>query len=164
MVSKLFADRDYELTCAFDYEDGMEGVLFALGDSLRGFCAFVKAGEVVVHYNGGFLVKRDLRLPVTSGKQLLTISHKAKGRLQGEAHISLKGGAEGDLNMSPCILALNGEGFDVGLDRKTKVSTECEGRGKFEYPGRIDWVKVTPGPQAPGSMVNRAEELAQQDW
>lgn len=32
------------------------------------------------------------------------------------------------------------------------------------YPGRIDRVKVTPGPQAPGRMVNRAEELAQQDW
>ena len=35
MVSKLFADRDYELTCSFDYGDGMEGVLFALGDNLR---------------------------------------------------------------------------------------------------------------------------------
>lgn len=142
----------------------MEGVLFALGDSLRGFCAFVKGGKVVVHYNGGFLVKRDLRLPLAPGKQLLIISHKAKGRLQGEARISLNGGAGSDLNMSPCILALNGEGFDVGLDRKTKVSAECEGRGAFEYPGRIDWVKVNPGPQAPGSIVNRAEELAQQDW
>lgn len=163
-ASALFADRDYELTCSFDYQGGMEGVLFALGDSLRGFCAFVKGGELVVHYNGGFLVKRDLRLPISPGKQLLTLSHKAKGRLQGAAHISLEGGAAGELNMSPCILALNGEGFDVGLDRKTKVSAECEGRGTFEYPGRIDWVKVNPGPQAPGSMVNRAEELAQKDW
>jgi len=163
-ASALFADRDYELTCSFDYGDGMEGVLFALGDSLRGFCAFVKDGELVVHYNGGFLVKRDLRLPLGAGKQMLTLSHKAKGRLQGEAHITLEGGAAGELNMSPCILLLNGEGFDVGLDRKTKVSAECEGRGTFAYPARIDWVKVTPGAQAPGSMVNRAEELAQKDW
>lgn len=163
-ASALFADRDYELTCAFEYDGKMEGVLFALGDSLRGFCAFVLGGELVVHYNGGFLVKRDLRLPLTAGRQMLEISHKAKGRLQGEAHISLHGAGSGSLNMSPCILLLNGEGFEVGLDRKTKVAAECEGRGTFRYPGRIDWVKVTPGPQAPGSMVNRAEELAQKDW
>lgn len=163
-VSPLVADRDYVLTCAFDYRDGMQGVLFALGDSLRGFCAFVKGGELVVHYNGGFLIKRDLRLPIMPGRQVLTINHKAKGRLQGGAEVSLEGGAKGDLSMSPCILFLNGEGFDVGLDRKSKVSPECEGRGTFEYPGQIDWVKIDPGPQAPGSFVNRAEELAQRDW
>uniref|UniRef100_UPI002430DE38 hypothetical protein n=1 Tax=Pseudophaeobacter profundi TaxID=3034152 RepID=UPI002430DE38 len=89
---------------------------------------------------------------------------RGSGQLQGEADISLQGGASGSLNMSPCILLLNGEGFEVGLDRKTKVSAECEGRGTFTYPGRIDWVKVTPGAQSPGSMVNRAEELAQKDW
>jgi len=163
-VGPLVADRDYVLSCAFDYGTGMEGVLFSLGDSQRGFCAFVKAGQVVVHYNGGFLVKRDLRLPLVEGAQVLTITHTANGRLQGQAEITLKGGSQGTLNMSPCILFLNGEGFDVGLDRRTKVSAECDGRGTFEYPGYIEWVKIEPGPQAKDSFVNRAEELAQKDW
>jgi len=143
--------------------------LFALGDSLRGFCAFVKDGQVVVHYNGGFLVKRDLRLPVQEGPQMLTIRHTAKGKLQGAAEITLDAPRldapqSGTLNMSPTILKLNGEGLDVGLDRRTKVSAECEGRGSFKYAGRIDFVRIAPGPQAPGSFVNLAEELAQRDW
>lgn len=164
VASALVADRDYELRCSFDYQDGMQGVLFALGDSLRGFCAFVIDAQVVVHYNGGFLVKRDLRLPLSPGQQLLTLSHKARGRLQGHAEVKLDGGASGTLDMSPCILMLNGEGLDIGLDRKTPVSAEYQAHGCFEYPGRIDWVKIDPGAQAPGSWVNRAEELAQKDW
>jgi hypothetical protein len=94
-ASAQFADRDYELTCSFDYRGGMEGVRFALGDSLRGFCAFVKGGELVVHYDGGFLVKRDLRLPITPGKQVLTLSHKAKGRRQGAGRSNTPAGSTG---------------------------------------------------------------------
>ena len=169
MVSPLVADRDFVMTCSFCHAEGQEGVLFALGDSLRGFCAFVKDGQVVVHYNGGFLVKRDLRLPVQEGPQMLTIRHTAKGKLQGAAEITLDAPRldapqSGTLNMSPTILKLNGEGLDVGLDRRTKVSAECEGRGSFKYAGRIDFVRIAPGPQAPGSFVNLAEELAQRDW
>jgi hypothetical protein len=66
--------------------------------------------------------------------------------------------------MSPTILFLNGEGLDIGLDRKTKVAAECEGRGSFAYPGRIDWLRIEPGPQAPGSIVNQAELAVQKDW
>jgi arylsulfatase A-like enzyme len=167
LVSPLIADRDYEMAVSFTYAEGQEGVIFALGDISRGVAAFVIGGELVVHYNGGFIVKRDLRLPIKPGEQLLRISHKAKGRMQGEAKITLDtpaGAAEGTLNMSPTILRIIGEGLDIGLDRRLKVCVECEGRGTFAYPGRIDWLRIDPGPQAPGSFVNLAEELAQHDW
>ena len=168
MVSPLISDRDFVMTCGFAHGEGDEGVLFALGDSLRGFCAFVKQGELVVHYNGGFLVKRDLRLPIVPGEWHLRIDHKAAGKMRGEATITLDGAGQtprdGVLNMSPTILKLNGEGLDVGLDRRTKVSAECRGRGPFRYPGRIDALHIVPGPQAPGSFVNLAESAAQRDW
>ena len=67
------------------------------------------------------------------------------------------------LDMSPTFLRLGGEGLDIGLDRKRKVSVLYAGRGVFAYPGQIRHVTVTPGPQAPGSLTNRPEALAQLD-
>ena len=67
------------------------------------------------------------------------------------------------LDMSPTFLRLGGEGLDIGLDRKRKVSALYAGRGVFAYPGRIRHVTVTPGAQAPGSLTNRPEALAQLD-
>lgn len=167
-VSPLVADRNYVLTLPFEYEAGMEGVLFAFGCSLKGMTAFVIGGELVVHYNSGFLTKHELRLPISRGKQNLVIDHVATGRLQAHAEVRLEADntvrASGEVNMSPAILHLNGEGLDIGLDRKTKVSAECEGRGVFAYPGQIDWLRIDPGPQAPGSMVNQAELAVQKDW
>ncbi len=121
-----------------------------------------------MHSNSGFLTKHEIRLPIRPGAQELVIAHTASGKLHGEAVVRLVADgqtrAEGAVNMSPAILHLNGEGLDIGLDRKTKVSAECAGRGTFAYPGRIDWLCVEPGPQAPGSLVNRAEIAVQKDW
>lgn len=167
-VSPLFADRDYALTMPFDWQLGFEGVLFALGDSLKGFAAYVVKDELVVFYKGGYLAQHELRLPLRPGAQVLRLNHTAPGKLRGNGVVSLEQDgavyADGSLNMSPGILALNGEGLDIGMDRKTKVSPECEGRGVFAYPGRIDWLKVEPGKQAPGSIVNQAEIAVQRDW
>jgi hypothetical protein len=72
--------------------------------------------------------------------------------------------AAGDLDMSPTILLLSGEGFETGLDRRTAVSAEYADKVPFAYSGAIRHVHIQPGAQAPGSEVNRAEELSQQDW
>ena len=58
---------------------------------------------------------------------------------------------------------VTGEGLEVGMDRRRKVVPDYETRGTFKYPNRIDWVLIEPGMQAPGSLVNRAEQLAQLD-
>ncbi|MFV0292710.1 MAG: arylsulfatase [Paracoccus sp. (in: a-proteobacteria)] len=167
-VSLLFADRDYDLTLPFEWQDGDEGVLFALGDSLKGFCAYIVGTELVVYYNGGYLFKDECRLTLKPGRQVLHVVHHAPGKLRGQGTITLEtdsvGYASGQVNMSPGILALNGEGLDIGLDRLTKVSPEYEGRGAFAYSGRIEWLRIEPGTQAPGSMVNQAEIAVQRDW
>lgn len=167
-VSPLFADRAYTLTLPFDYQPGFEGVLFALGDSLKGFTAYVIGGEIVAYYKGGYLARHEVRLALRPGANVLRIDHSAPGKLRGVGAVSLavdgKQYAQATLEMSPGILALNGEGLDIGLDRKTKVSPECEGRGVFAYPGSIDLLRVDPGAQAPGSMVNQAEIAVQRDW
>jgi arylsulfatase A-like enzyme len=168
MASRLIADRDFELTCPFDWVEGDQGVLFALGDVLRGFAAFVISGELVVHYNGGLVIKRDLRLPLQSGNLVLRMRHRAyPGRL-GAAQITIERDganvASGELDMSPNILLLSGEGFDVGLDRRTAASAEYADLIPFAYSGMIRHVHIAPGRQAAGSEVNRAEELSQKDW
>ena len=167
-VSLLFADRDFLLQLPFEWQPGMEGVLFALGDSMKGLTAYVIGGTAVVHYKAGYLSQFEVRLALRPGAQTLLMKHQALGKLRGEAQIELhqndQAYAHGALNMSPGILFFNGEGLDIGLDRKTKVSAECEGRGVFAYPGRIDWLRIEPGPQAPGSMVNQAEVAVQRDW
>lgn len=167
-VAALMADRDFVLRVQFEHSKGEEGILFALGDIQKGLTAFVIAGEVVVHYNGGYISKHELRLPIKPGQQQLVLDHTALGGLKGEAEIRLESDdkviSRGDMTMSPTILSFNGEGLDIGLDRKTKVTVECTGRGTFAYPGQIDWLRIDPGPQAPGSFVNQSEIAVQRDW
>ena len=67
------------------------------------------------------------------------------------------------LVMTPTFLRLVGEGIDVGLDRRRKVSADCEGRGVYRYGAHINRVSLTPGPQAPGSLANVPEAIAQWD-
>ena len=167
-ASRLISDRDFELTCPFTWAQSDHGVLFALGDCLRGFAAFVSDGELVVHYNGGLVIKRDLRLPLDTGNLILRIDHHALPGRIGKASVTIERDgatvASGDLDMSPTILLLSGEGLEVGLDRRTAVSAEYADRVPFAYTGSIRHVHIVPGPQAEGSEVNRAEELSQQDW
>jgi len=108
-------------------------------------------------------------LPILPGDQVLRVSHQATGNLNGQAIISLDSAGSsrpetGELDMSPSIVRLTGEGFEIGLDRLTKVSSEYKMKGIFAYPGRIDWVKIEPGPQADDSFINLAEEVVQKDW
>jgi hypothetical protein len=119
-----------------------------------------------------------VRLPLRAGRWHLRLVHQAGGQRRGTGQVTL-GAAEGQalladgtppapeaaatLDMTPTFLRLGGEGVDVGLDRRRKVSPLYEGRGVFAYPGRIERVTVTPGPQAPGSLANRPEALAQLD-
>ena len=67
------------------------------------------------------------------------------------------------LTMTPTFLRLVGEGIDVGLDRRRKVSADCGGRGVYRYGGHIDRVTLIPGPQAPDSFANVPEGIAQWD-
>ena len=163
-VSPLIADRDFEIACEFDHAEGQEGVLYAIGDNMNGLAAFVLQGAVHVAFTAGASVRRCVALPLPPGAHRLVLRHQAPGQRKGTGAVSLEGQSRIEtLDMSPTFLRLGGEGLDIGLDRKRKVSALYAGRGVFAYPGRIHQVTVTPGAQAPGSLTNRPESLAQLD-
>jgi hypothetical protein len=64
-------------------------------------------------------------------------------------------------DIAPTILGVHCEGLDVGLDRRQRVASRFADRGTFAYSGNVQSVTVTPGPQAPGSIMNQREDLAQ---
>jgi hypothetical protein len=63
---------------------------------------------------------------------------------------------------TPTLVRLGGEGLDIGLDRRRKVSTRYAALGVFAWPGRVAFVRIEPGAMAPGSIANRPELQAQQ--
>lgn len=163
IVSPLIADRDYDLECQFSYEPGQEGVLLAFGNSFGGLTIFVQQGQLHIVYNGG---QRQAELAggqLSAGNHVLALVHRAPGGRRGSGAISLNGTPLGDLDMSPTILRLTGEGLDVGCDRRLKVSDRYGTRGAFPYAGGIRLVRLTPGQQAADSPANRPERLAQID-
>jgi arylsulfatase A-like enzyme len=163
-VAPLLADRDFEIECLFLHAAGDEGVLYAMGDNMNGLAAFVMGGAVTIAFTAGAAIRRHVSLPLTAGKHRLVLRHHTPGGRRGAGTVELDGQVlAGALDMSPTFLRLGGEGVDIGLDRRRKVSALYAGRGVFAYPGRIEHVRVTPGPQAPGSLANRPEALAQLD-
>ncbi|MDE2363091.1 MAG: arylsulfatase, partial [Hyphomicrobiales bacterium] len=168
VVSRLIADRNFEIECAFAYKTGDEGVIFSIGDASSGFVAYVMDRSIVFAYRGGYKLMRYVRLAIEDGEQRLRISHHAAGKRKGAAIVALdtagrESVATAEIDMSPTILGLRGEGVDVGVDRLRKVVPDYANRGLFRYPNRIDWMRLVPGAQAPGSLANRAEEVAQLD-
>jgi arylsulfatase len=88
----------------------------------------------------------------------------AAGQRRGTGELLIDGvPAAGPLDLTPTLVRLGGEGLDVGLDRRRKVSPRYADRGTFAYPGRIAFVRIVPGAQAPGSVANRPEAQAQAD-
>lgn len=163
VVGPLIADRDFKLMCRFTCSEQPEGVLFAIGDNSNGLAAFVLEGLLHLTFNAGHKVQRVLTAPLATGDHVLELHHSASGQRRGEGQWFLDGQLSGSQDMSPTFLRIAGEGMDVGLDRKRKVSKLYDGRGLFPFNGFIDHVLIVPGAQAPGSLANRPETLAQLD-
>jgi hypothetical protein len=166
IVAPLIADRDYRLSCEFTYDGSDEGVIFALGDPILGMALFARSGSVDFVYNGG---QREPvtceRLPVRVGANRFELDHRARGARRGEGSIIVNGTAAASVDMSPTtILGLGvGEGLDVGCDRRLHVVDDYGGAGACRYTGRVDHVRIEPGPHPADSYANRPERLAQHD-
>ena len=163
-VSLLIADRDYTLTCAFDWAAGDEGVIWAIGDSFAGLAMFVEGGRLHLVFRRGIEREAAIEAPLSPGPQQVVVRHRAHGQRRGTAELDIGGRPAAEvLDTSPTLVRLGGEGLDVGLDRRRKVSVRYAHRGTFAYPNRIDFVRIEPGPMAPGSPANRPETQAQAD-
>ena len=163
MVGPLIADRDFKLSCLFTCAEQPEGVLFAIGDNTNGLAAFALQGVLHLTFNVGQKVQRVLTAPLSLGDHVLELHHLAGGQRRGEGQWFLDGLLVGMQDMSPTFLRIAGEGMDVGLDRKRKVSSLYAGRGVFPFNGLVDHVLIVPGAQAPESLANRPETMAQLD-
>lgn len=163
MVSPLVADRDYELLCEFEWHPEQSGTLFAVGDSFVGMTARVDGPQVLVLHRASPSVTHEVRLPLSPGAHTLRLLHRALGQRRGLATVSLDGSGATELDMSPTFLRIGGEGLDVGRDRRRRVWRTVGANPADAYSGRVHRVRIVPGTQAPDSMANRPEVLAQLD-
>lgn len=165
VISPLIADRCFKITARFDWQTGQAGVIWALGEAFTGMGLYVTDGKALLVYHR-WLNPLDLPMLVLKpGKQTLALEFEALGQRMGRARLVLEGGqsevVQNWTDITPTILGVHCEGLDVGLDRRQRVASRFTDRGTFAYDGSIHSVTVTPGPQAPGSIMNQREDLAQ---
>ena len=67
----------------------------------------------------------------------------------------------GPAELSPTIARLPSGGLNVGCSRRLAVSERIEGRGSYAYTGRIERVRIVPGPQAADTPMMVDEAAAQ---
>jgi arylsulfatase A-like enzyme len=166
VIAPMVADRSYTITCDFTFTRGARGVVFALGDPIAGLALFAGDGEMSFVYHGGQgSVVECEALPVREGHNRFELLHTARGQRRGEGVVRVNGEVWATIDMSPTtILGLGvGEGLDIGCDRRLHVTPRYGGEGACVYTGTVDFVRITPGPQAPDSYANRPERAAQRD-
>ncbi|WP_233838563.1 sulfatase-like hydrolase/transferase [Paraburkholderia sp. ZP32-5] len=164
VISPLIADRDYRIECHFSYQPGQEGVLVAFGNTFGGLSLYVQESRLFLIYNVGQRQSEISTDKLRPGQNVVVLQHEARGERRGVGTLVLNGTIRAsEIDMSPTIARLTGEGLDVGCDRRIQVSSRYRDRGAFGYAGDVHFVRLTPGNQAHDSIVNRAERVAQLD-
>jgi arylsulfatase A-like enzyme len=160
LITRLLADRDYEVLCEFEWQPGQEGILFAAGDNFFGLAAYITQDRVHVLHRASVRARREVSIALVPGAHSLKLDHRALGERRGVVSVLLNDAFAGEMETTPTFMHFIGEGLDVGVDRRRQVA---EGGPKPPYPGKIRRVRISPGPQAPDSIANRHEVLSQQD-
>jgi len=101
-------------------------------------------------------------IKLSDGAQELLLEYRALGKRQGSGRLVLNGQEIiPETAMSPTIVRLPSEGVDIGIDRRQPASKRYAKFGAFKYSNVIDWVRLEPGAQAPGTISNMSEVKAQ---
>jgi arylsulfatase len=154
VVSPLIADRSYTLSAHFDWRPGQEGVLLALGDRFCGMSLFVIDGALHFVYQWWFSPAELQPVALEPGAQEFVLGYTALGQRRGQGRASLNGMTiHGAAELSPTMVRLPSGGLTVGLNRRQAISARYAGRGSFRYTGRIERVRIEPGPQAPDTPM-----------
>ncbi len=160
-ISQLFADRSFRITARFQYEPEDQGVIYSIGGIFGGVLLYVLDRRM------HFVYQRwpnpiELEFAPVECMQELVFDFRALGRRQGAGRILVNGSeVVAETPMSPTLGRLPCEGIDIGLDRRQPASTKYARFGSFSYTGLIEWVRVEPGAQAPGTLINMSESAAQ---
>ena len=157
-ISPLITDRSFEIEANFNYVQGEQGVVYALGDTQFGFILYVEAGQLHFAYNMSGQMTELPGVTLKPGPQAAVLDYSAPGKRQGYGRLFLNGQeVVVKTSLSPTFALGPYEGLDVGIDRRSPVFWELsEKHGAFPYAGQIDSVTVTPGAKAPKTMFNLA--------
>jgi arylsulfatase len=155
-------DRSYRLIARFDWQVGQEGVIYALGDRFAGAALYVLGGRLCYVHQWWFRPTELSPVMLSPGEQVFELDYRAVGGRRGEATIHLNGRSVCTaMDLSPTLVRLPSGGLSIGLSRRQAVSERFEHRGRFAYAGRIDSLRIEPGPKAPDSRVITDEAQAQ---
>ena len=158
VVGPLLADRSYAIRSRFDWTNGQEGVIFAIGEVFVGMVLYVMGDELHFVYHRWMSPIELPAVRLAPGTQDVVLEYQALGKRRGTGRLLVNGLEVVALTaMSPTIIGVHVEGIDIGLDRRQRVSPRYAAHGTFRYNGQIDSVVIQPGPQAPGSMSNSIE-------
>jgi len=161
-VFQLFSDRCFDLAARYEYQDGDQGVIYSIGGIFGGMLLYVLDGSMHFVYQRWPSPLELPPVPMRPGRHEAVLEFKALGKRQGVGRIVLNGReAVPSTPMSPTIGRLPSEGIDVGIDRRQPASARYAAFGTFRYTGAIEFVRVEPGAQAPGTLINMPEPEAQ---
>jgi arylsulfatase len=163
VVGPLVAgDRSYRLTVRFDWQPGQEGVIYAIGDRFAGTALYVLDGQLWYVHQWWFRPTEMSPIRLQAGAQQFELDYLAVGGRRGEGTVRHNGQEVGrSVDLSPTLVRLPSGGLSIGLSRRQAVSERYEHRGRFSYTGRIDGLRIEPGPKAPDSKVITDEAQAQ---
>jgi arylsulfatase len=160
VVSPMIADRDYVLRARFDWQPGQDGVVVALGDHFSGMVLFVMHGALHFTYQRWYRPLELDPIALAPGAQDFILRYSATGERRGQGVFSLNGQVVRDMvDLSPTMVRLPSGGLSVGINRRSPISDRYRDRGTFRYSGRIETVRIEPGPQ-PADTPMQLDEAA----
>ncbi len=161
-ISPLFADRSLRIIAGFSYREGDCGVIYSVGGIFGGMLLYVLDGALHFVYQCWPTPVELTAVPLRKGQIDVVLDYQALGDRQGRGRLLVNGGESISWTpMSPTLGRLPGGGLDVGINRRQPASRRFAGYGEFAYTGEIAFVRVEPGAQAAGSLINAPEPLSQ---
>lgn len=161
-ISPLFADRSFRIIASFEYQSADRGVIYSIGGIFGGMLLYVLDGALHFVYQRW---PTPIELPgvtLDEGTVEITFNYQALGKRRGEGSILVNDQvAIPQTPMSPTLGRLPGGGLDVGVNRRQPASHRYAQYGKFPYTNQIHRVRVEPGAQAHGTVINMLESEAQ---
>ena len=133
-------------------------MIFAIGEAFVGLVLYVMDGHLHFVFHRWMSPVELPPVALMEGAQDVVLEYSALGQRRGEGRLVVNGQeAVPATGMSPTIIGIHVEGIDIGLDRRQRVSHRYAAKRTFPYSGTIDRVVITPGAQAPGSIINTIE-------
>ncbi|MGZ3472576.1 MAG: hypothetical protein ACXVA6_21650, partial [Isosphaeraceae bacterium] len=152
--------RSFSITAPVERPDARaEGVLVAQGEFSGGYVFYVKDGKLVFDYNDlgkHTVLTSDREVPVGKSTLSYVFTTTAERKGKGALFINETKVAEAGLALSPTRM-ISWEGFDVGRDSLSPVSSGYAGKGEFAFtPGALEKVLIKVERQSPAVPRSQA--------